>query len=113
MQIRNGKMSMVGSILVGGIVGAGLAFLFAPQSGKRTRRDLRHLGKKMLNKSEAIGMDLRNSVEHLVDDLADRVHAGLESGRDWAGRRSREVQGAVAGSKSYLQESLQKIRRAS
>lgn len=95
MQVRNGKMQMVGSILVGGIIGAGIALLFAPQSGRRTRRDIRHIGKKVLNKSQAIGMDLRNSIEHVADDISDKV------------------QEAVGAGKARLQGGLYRIRRAS
>ncbi len=113
MQANHGRMRMAGSILAGGILGAGLALLFAPQSGKRTRRDLRHFGKMVLNKSEAIGMDLRNSVEHVMDGLADKVHDGLAGSREWTGKAGRGVQSAMASGKSYLQEGIQKLRRVS
>ncbi|MEK7307738.1 MAG: YtxH domain-containing protein, partial [Nitrospirota bacterium] len=31
---------ILGAFLIGGIVGAGLALIFAPQSGKKTRKDI-------------------------------------------------------------------------
>ncbi len=36
----NNSGTILVSFLVGGIVGAGLALLFAPQSGKKTRRQI-------------------------------------------------------------------------
>jgi gas vesicle protein len=113
MEVRNGKLQMVGSILVGGLVGAGIALLFAPQSGRRTRRDLRHFGKKVLNKSEAIGMDLRNSIERLAEDVSERLQDGVERGRDWAKKATRDVHGTVAACKTHLQGGMQRVRRAS
>lgn len=35
------------SFLIGGAVGAGLALLMAPQSGQKTRRQLRHMAEDM------------------------------------------------------------------
>jgi gas vesicle protein len=66
----------VGSLLVGGVVGAGVALLFAPQSGRRTRRDIRYLGKKALNRSESMVMDWRRSFDNLLDDVSEKLHRG-------------------------------------
>ncbi|HTL05496.1 MAG TPA: YtxH domain-containing protein [Gemmatimonadales bacterium] len=63
--------------LVGGTLGAGLALLFAPQSGDRTRRAVgRKLGK------------LRDAADSALEDLRetlspeDRVHRSLADARD-------------------------------
>ncbi|MBZ5498182.1 MAG: YtxH domain-containing protein [Acidobacteriia bacterium] len=106
MEVRNGRMSTLGSIAVGGLLGAGIALLFAPQSGKRTRRDLRHFGKKVLNKSEAIGMDLCHSVDNLVNGVSEKVYDGVERSLDWTKRATRDVQCAVGSG-------IHRIRRAS
>ncbi|MBZ0154801.1 MAG: YtxH domain-containing protein [Alphaproteobacteria bacterium] len=39
---RNTGLVALFSFLIGGAIGAGLAFLMTPQSGKKTRRQLRH-----------------------------------------------------------------------
>ncbi|MFO0751721.1 MAG: YtxH domain-containing protein [Thermodesulfovibrionales bacterium] len=39
---RNTGLVALFSFLIGGAVGAGLALLIAPQSGRKTRRQLRH-----------------------------------------------------------------------
>ncbi|MBP1597470.1 MAG: YtxH-like protein, partial [Acidobacteria bacterium] len=45
MQMMNGRAKGVAFLAIGSVIGAGAALLFAPQSGAKTRRDLRHLGK--------------------------------------------------------------------
>ena len=109
MELRNRKLQTVGTLLIGGAVGAGIALLFAPQSGMRTRRDLRHLGEKALNKSAAIGMDVRHSFDHLIDGVSDKFQDGMH----WTRQAGREMQGAVGSGKSYLQERISKMGRAS
>ncbi len=73
MGLGNRKLRSVGTLLIGSAVGAGIALLFAPQSGRRTRRDLLHLGRKAMKKSAAIGMDVRHSFDNLVDGASDKL----------------------------------------
>lgn len=40
MATRNGAIGIISAFAVGGLVGAGLALLFAPQSGDATRRKI-------------------------------------------------------------------------
>lgn len=47
--------------VLGGLVGAGVALLAAPQSGRRTRRKLRHT-------AEDIGAQAEEKLEHLAED---------------------------------------------
>ncbi len=109
MELGNRKLKTAGTLLIGGAVGAGIALLFAPQSGRRTRRELRHLGQKALHKSAAIGMDVRHSFDHLIDDVSDRFRDGMH----WTRKAGQDVHGAIGSGKSYLQERIGKITRAS
>ncbi len=46
MADRTDGSGVLMAFLLGGIVGAGLALLFAPQSGKRTREDIKEFTEK-------------------------------------------------------------------
>jgi gas vesicle protein len=113
MAFGNGRMKVAGAVVAGGLLGAGAALLFAPQSGRRTRRDLSHLGKKALNSSAAVGMDLRHSVDDLIDAVADRVQEGAERSFEMAAKAGSNIVNAVASSKNMLNEGIEKVRRAS
>src|SRR3990172_3190477 len=86
---RDGSSSVVW-FLVGGLLGAGLALLYAPQSGARTRRDLgRRVGK------------LRQAADQALTDLKDAVGSGdrpggqrAEGEEDEEGRASPPVSAA-------------------
>ncbi len=113
MENSNHRMRTYGAFLAGGLIGAGVAILFAPHSGKRTRREIRHLGKKVLRKSEAIGMDLRHSLDNLVDDVSEKLRDGVELGRDLTKKTGKEVRHALRSGTSYLKEGVQRISKAS
>ncbi len=109
MEQRSRKLQTVRSLLIGGAVGAGIALLLAPQSGRRTRRELRHLGRKALNKSAAIGMDVRNSFDNLIDGMSDKFRDNMH----WTRNAGRDVLGAIGSGKSYLKGKVGKLSRAS
>jgi gas vesicle protein len=113
MAIGSGKLKMIGWMMGSGLVGAGAALLLAPQSGKRTRRDLRHLGKKVLNRSAAFGMDVRHSVDDLIDEVADKLQEGAQRSFEAASKAGRDVRSAVASSRSYIRDGVEKLRHAS
>ena len=53
------------------------------------------MGKKVLHKSEALGMDLRNSFDNLVDDISGKLKDGVARGRDWSQRAKKDVRNYI------------------
>jgi len=113
MTQNNTRPRFFTALLAGGILGAGVAILLAPQSGRKTRRDLRYLGKKAMNRSNAVGIDLSHSVHDLIDDVSDRVQEGAEWGRDWAEKVLRDTHGVLKNGMAQVQEGFDKVRRVS
>ena len=63
-------------ILVGGgVVGAGLALLLAPQSGKKSRRDITRFGRTVGKQSDKVVRNISES----MSDFAERV-GGMTAG---------------------------------
>lgn len=59
---RNTAMVAVFSFLLGGAVGAGLALLLAPQSGKKTRRQIQHFAADLADHTADYAERLRKRV---------------------------------------------------
>ena len=97
------------AFVVGALLGAGVALLFAPQSGRRTRRDIRVLGEKAKNKAEAALIDLRRSFENLVDDVSERLEEEFERGKEWTESKIADVQRAVEAGKKQIHEEIERI----
>ena len=72
MRIGNGKVTNITLLAIGGLIGAGAAILLAPQSGKKTRRDIVHLGKVAKNRSERVLLDVGRKTSQVVNDLSER-----------------------------------------
>ncbi len=70
--MRNGKVTNITLLAIGGLIGAGTAILLAPQSGKKTRRDIVHLGKVARNRSEKVLLDVGRKTSQVVNGLSER-----------------------------------------
>jgi gas vesicle protein len=78
-------------IFAGGVVGAGLALLFAPQSGDRTRKDILRYSKKARNRADEVVDDLAANVSELVEAFGEKTDDLLEKGKDVAGGARKDL----------------------
>lgn len=98
-------------ILAGGIVGAGVALLMAPQSGKRTRKDIARYARKTKNRANDVVDDLSATVSDLVDTLGDKTDDLLEKGKDVAGSARKEVIRLIEEGAASLEKFRTKLSR--
>ena len=70
-----------GCLLAGAVVGAAVALLYAPQSGVRTRRDIRRLGENTVDRLDDLQETIRNQAAEWVGDLSEVVKDGVARGK--------------------------------
>ena len=75
----------------GGVIGAGLALLFAPQTGDKTRRDLLRYAKKARHKADEAVEELASNVNSMVDTIGEKTEELVEKGKDLAGGSRKEL----------------------
>ncbi len=86
--------SILFSFLLGGIVGAGLALLLAPQSGAETRRKI----------TDASG-DLREKADEFIDQAKTSVDSAIHKGRDIVEEKKSVLASAIeAGKEAFKKE---------
>ena len=109
MDTRNERFNGALLFVAGSLLGAGLALLLAPQSGRRTRRDIVHLGKMAKKKSDQIQLEMRHALDNLVDDISERMQEGMDRGRDWTEQTTRGVLQALNSGKDYIRKELENV----
>lgn len=98
-------------MLAGGIVGAGLALLLAPQTGQRTRKDIMRYAKKTKNRAGEAVDDLSSTVSDLVDSLGDKTDDLLEKGKGVAGSARKDLIRLIEEVASRLEQFRTKLSR--
>ncbi len=92
MEERDKKIAAAAlMVFAGGVIGAGLALLFAPQSGSRTRKDIFRYAKKTRNRTDEAVDDLAANVSNLVETIGEKTEDLLEKGKDVAGDARKDL----------------------
>lgn len=80
---------VVGALMLvaGGIIGAGIALLYAPQTGDKTRKEIGRYAKKARRKGEdalEAVEDFSEQVSDMAEQVGERASEILEKGKDMA-----------------------------
>jgi gas vesicle protein len=89
--------SVILALVSGAVLGAGLALLYAPQSGRKTRRALQDLGEE----ASDYARDVLGRAERGVKEAARTGQAWAQKGKDFIDDKGRQAGAAAAeGAKS-------------
>lgn len=93
----SGSAVALGFIL-GGVLGASLAMLFAPESGRRTRERLRDLA-----------ADVRDKTIDFTEELRDKTEDALERSRETIEEKKSILTAAIQAGKEALQRERERL----
>ena len=109
-----------GSFFLGALVGAGLALLFAPQSGEETQEEIRERAQKLRIAAEERIREAQNTLEERLDTARDGVQArvgivkdAVESGRLAAQEARSDLETRLERSKAAARAGVAAAREAS
>jgi gas vesicle protein len=89
-----GSGTILLSFLLGGVVGAGLAFLLAPQSGIETRRKIKDLADDVKEKTNAY-----------INETREKVAGAMDDGKGYYEEKKSLIKSAIeAGKEAYEKE---------
>ena len=98
------------ALFAGALVGAGVALLFAPQSGRKTRRDIRQFADRVGNKAEAARLELQRSIDNIIEDVEEKLREGLADGMDWTDSKIADLQRALDAARKSIAKEIGKIQ---
>jgi len=70
-----------GLLLTGALAGVAVTLLSAPQSGPRTRRDLKKRARRTVSRLDEFHEDIHDCVADWVDDVIESVKNGVARGK--------------------------------
>jgi gas vesicle protein len=98
-------------VLAGGIIGAGVALLLAPQSGQRTRKDILRYAKKTKHRADEAVDDISSNISEFVDTIGDKTDDLLEKGKVVAGSARKDLIRLIEEGASKLELFRTKLSR--
>lgn len=116
---REGGGGGVGSFILGALVGAGLALLFAPQSGEETQEELKAQALKLKGSAQDRIRETQTSLENRLAAARENVHArvenvkeAVESGRKAAAEAREDLGKKLEHSKAAYRAGIEAARGA-
>ena len=89
-----GTGSIFLSFILGGVVGAGVALLLAPQSGRETRQKIRQFTE-----------DVKDKAVDYVDEVKEKVSSSIDKGKELYEEKKTILSSAIeAGKEAYEKE---------
>src|SRR4051812_9678020 len=112
--------SSIGSFVLGALVGAGIALLFAPQSGAETQEEIRRRARTLKSKAEdrlrAAQEEIEGRIEQArqnVQGRVDSVRNAVESGRQAARDARQDLERRLEQTKTAYRTGIDGLRGAS
>lgn len=107
----------MGSFVLGALVGAGLALLFAPRSGEETQEELRERARQLREVAEERVRDASRNLEDRLDTVrtgvasrVDQVKDAVESGRGAAREARTDLEHKLVKSKAAYRAGIDAAR---
>ena len=98
------------ALVAGALVGAGIALLLAPQSGHKTRRDIRQFADRVGEKAEAARLELQRSIDNIIEDVEEKLREGVTGGMDWTDGKITDLQRVLDGARKSIATEIGKIQ---
>lgn len=106
---KNSTLDQIVFLAAGTLIGAGLALLLAPQTGRETRRSLLRLGAVAKRGARHFQSDLNRKMDHLLIDMRSDLKSCLDDGRVWTKEKRSEIEEALKAGKQSIEKEVARI----
>lgn len=100
------------AILIGGAIGAAVALLFAPQSGRETRKDITRAARRGKDATVDLIEDAIDEVNGLVKDLKKTAGDILDQGVSLSAETKKEIAAALEQGQKAIEKQRHKLTEA-
>jgi len=98
-------------MIFGAFVGASVALLFAPQSGKKTRKELGRVGKKVGGRAQKFVGEIADSMDDVLGDILEYSQDGLKKGKRLSDQARGEILDVLEAGKKYIEDERNKLEK--
>ena len=100
------------ALLIGGLIGAAIALLYAPQSGRKTRKDITRVARRGKNYTVDLIEDTIDEVNDLVTDLRKKAGDVLDQGVELSEKTQKEIVSVLELGQKAIEKQRQKFTDA-
>ena len=99
----------IGALLIGGLVGAAIALLYAPKSGRETRKDIKRAARRAKNSTVDFIEDTIDDVNDFVNDLRNKAADIVDQGADLSDKAKKGIIATLEQGQKAIEKQKQKF----
>ncbi len=100
------------AFFLGGLFGSAIALLYAPQSGRNTRRDISKTVRRVKNRTVDLLEETIDDVSEFADDLREMAADIMDQGTDLTGKAGKEVASILERGQKTIEKQRKKVAEA-
>lgn len=108
--MRSDTKKMVGGFLLGGMIGAVIAILYTPKSGKEMRRDISKKARQIKNDTVDLIEDTIEDVREFAIDIKKKTEDIIEHGINISEKAKKELIDALEHGQSSIEKQRKKLK---
>jgi gas vesicle protein len=89
--MEDDSKKIVGAFLLGGTIGALLAILYAPKSGRETRKDISRAARRVKRETVDLVDETIEGINDFASDIKDKVSDIIEQGKELSDNAKKEI----------------------
>ena len=101
----------VGNLLLGVLIGAGIALLFAPRSGQATRKEIRRKAREAGDAVKGVAEEVTGQVVDTFEGAKARVEEQIDAARAAIETKTRQVSRAMEAGRDAAQQAREDLER--
>jgi len=110
--MKDNAAKIGGAILIGGLIGAAIALLYAPKSGRETRKDIARAARRAKNSTVDLIEDTIDDVNDFVNDLREKAADIVDQGVDLSDKAKKEIIATLEQGQKAIEKQKQKVSEA-
>jgi gas vesicle protein len=111
MHHRRKRGPSLAYLFIGGIIGASAALLFAPTTGRKTRKMVAQYGKKAGSRAQFFVGEIADTLDHTLADILEAGTHGFQKGKKLTDRAGNEILNVLEAGRKYLEEEKGKLEK--
>jgi gas vesicle protein len=101
--------TIAGAFLVGGLIGAAIALLYAPKSGRETRKDISKAAKKIKRDAVDLVEETIQTIDEFAGDVKDKATDIIERGVELSDTAKKEVVKSLEYGQKIIEKQKKRI----
>jgi gas vesicle protein len=103
---------LAGAFLLGGVIGAVIALLYAPKSGRETRRDISKVAKRVKKETAELIDDTIENIHDFAGNIKDKVSDIIERGVELSESAKKEILKNLEHGQKVIEKQKKRITEA-